>query len=135
MSVAWKLNESVPQYVVASLLEELGSLYGRRVAVLGLAFKADSDDVRLSPSVKLVETLKSYGADVLVHDPHVKGTLSLRDVLQSPEVVVLATNHSAFNELASAIDRSGCKIVYDVWGVFKPDDFSSAHYRRFGRAR
>jgi len=135
ISVAWKLNEAVPQHVVTSLMNELGSLYGRRIAVLGLAFKADSDDVRLSPSVKLVETLKTYGAEVIIHDPYVKDTSSLEDALEKTEVVILSTNHSAFKNLANAIDRSGCKIVYDVWGMFKPDDFVTAQYRRFGKVR
>jgi len=135
VSTAWKLNEAVPQHVVASLIDELGPLYGRRVAVLGLAFKANSDDVRQSPSAKLVETLKAYGVEVLVHDPHVRGTQSLAQVLQSPEIVILATNHSAFAGLAPAIDKSGCRVIYDVWGFFNPDDFVSAQYRRFGRVQ
>lgn len=134
ISTAWKLNEAVPQHVAASLMNDVGPLYGKRVAVLGLAFKANSDDIRLSPSVKLVETLKAYGAEVLVHDPHVKGTKSLDSVLQNSEVVILATNHSAFADLAPEIDGSGCRIVYDVWALFKPEDFHSAQYRRFGRA-
>jgi UDP-N-acetyl-D-mannosaminuronic acid dehydrogenase len=135
ISVAWKLNEAIPQHVATSLVDELGSLYGRRIAVLGLAFKANSDDVRLSPSAKLVDILRAYGADPLVHDPHVKGTMPLEHVLKNPDAVILATNHSAFGDLASAIDKSGCRIVYDVWGVFEPSDFTRAKYRRFGRAR
>jgi UDP-N-acetyl-D-mannosaminuronic acid dehydrogenase len=134
VSTAWKLNEAIPQHIVASLMNELGSLYGKKIAVLGLAFKANSDDVRLSPSVKLVETLKAYGADVSVHDPHVSGTQSLEQVLKNPEIVILATNHSAFAALAPTIDKSGCRMVYDVWGLFKPTDFAKAQYRRFGRA-
>jgi len=135
ISVAWKLNEAIPQHIVTSLMDELGPLYGRRIAVLGLAFKANSDDVRLSPSVKLVETLRAYGAEVLVHDPHIKGTSSLENVLRDPEVVILATNHSAFKDLAATIDRSGCRIIYDVWGGFEPNEFARAQYRRFGRAK
>jgi UDP-N-acetyl-D-mannosaminuronic acid dehydrogenase len=135
ISVAWKLNEAVPQHIVASLMSELGSLYGKRISVLGVAFKADSDDVRLSPSGKLVETLRAYGAEVLVHDPHVRGTLPLEDALQDPEAVILATNHSAFKDLATSIDMSGCKIIYDVWGMFHPEHFARARYRRFGGAR
>jgi UDP-N-acetyl-D-mannosaminuronic acid dehydrogenase len=135
ISVAWKLNEAIPQHIVTSLMKELGSLYGKRIAVLGLAFKADSDDVRLSPSLKLVEILKAYGAEVMVHDPHIEGTMPLKDVLDGPEVVIVANNHTAFRNLAPAIDSSGCRVVYDVWGVFKPDDFARAQYRRFGRSR
>lgn len=133
VSVAWKLNEAVPQHVVTALMRELGSLYGKRVAVLGLAFKADSDDVRLSPSKKLVEILRAYGADVLVHDPNVTGTLSLNEVLRNPDAVILATNHSTFRKLAGEIDHSGCKVVYDVWGAFAQTDFAKAKYLEFGR--
>jgi UDP-N-acetyl-D-mannosaminuronic acid dehydrogenase len=134
ISTAWKLNEGVPQHVVQSLMRELGPLYKVRVSVLGLAFKSDSDDTRLSPSAKLVDILKAYGADVLVHDPHVKGTESLEKVLSNPDAVVLATNHSAFRNLADRIDESGCKIFYDVWGVYKPTDFKKTGYMRFGKA-
>jgi UDP-N-acetyl-D-mannosaminuronate dehydrogenase len=115
-------------------MRELGSLYKVRVAVLGLAFKTDSDDTRLSPSVKLVDILRAYGAEVLIHDPHVKGTETLEKALTSPDVVILATNHSAFRNIAGRIDESGCKIFYDVWGVYKPAGFKKTRYMRFGKA-
>ncbi|MGP8069912.1 MAG: nucleotide sugar dehydrogenase [Candidatus Bathyarchaeia archaeon] len=134
ISTAWKLNEGVPQHVVQSLMRELGPLYKVRVSVLGLAFKADSDDTRLSPSVKLVDILRAYGAEVLVHDPHVKGTETLESALTSPDVIILATNHSAFRNIGERIDESRCKIFYDVWGVYKPTDFKKARYMRFGKA-
>jgi len=132
VSVAWKLNEAIPQHVAAALMKEVGDLYGRKIAVLGVAFKADSDDVRLSPSQKLVDILRAYGADVLVHDPAIDGTLSLREALHEPDVVVLATNHRAFTNLASEIDQSGCRFVYDVWGMFKRAQFRRAKYLEFG---
>ncbi len=134
ISTAWKLNEAVPQHVVMSLMKEFGSLYGKKVSVLGLAFKSNSDDARLSPSAKVVEILKAYGAEVIVHDPYIKQTQSLDDALRSPEIVILATNHSVFNELAPRIDASGSKIFYDVWGTFTPTDFKNVQYRRFGTA-
>jgi UDP-N-acetyl-D-mannosaminuronic acid dehydrogenase len=135
VSVAWKLNEAVPQHVVSALLRELDTLYGKTIAVLGLAFKADSDDVRLSPSQKLIEILRAYGANVLVHDPNIPETLDLNQVLHTSEAVILATNHSSFRNLAQEIDRSGCKVVYDVWGMFSHVKFSKAKYLEFGSAR
>jgi len=135
ISVAWKLNEAIPQHIVMSLMDELGSLCRKKIAVLGITFKANSNDLRMSPSVKMVEILKAYGAEVMIHDPHVQDTLPLNEVLKNPEVVVLATNHSAFKNLASTIDSSGCKIIYDVWGIFRPNDFVKSQYRRLGRGR
>jgi len=134
VSVAWKLNEAIPQHVVHSLTKEKGSLCGKKIAVLGLAFKANSDDIRMSPSAKLVETLRTYEAEVLVHDPHVKGTLPLERVLEDPDIVILATNHSLFKDLAPSIEESGCEIVYDVWGMFNPRMFVKARYMRLGAA-
>jgi UDP-N-acetyl-D-mannosaminuronic acid dehydrogenase len=133
ISTAWKLNEGVPQHVVQSLVRELGPLYKVRISVLGVAFKADSDDTRLSPSVKLVDILRAYGAEVLVHDPHVKGTETLERTLTSPDAIVLATNHTVFRNIADRIDESGCKIFYDVWGVYEPTDFKKTRYMRFGK--
>jgi UDP-N-acetyl-D-mannosaminuronic acid dehydrogenase len=134
ISTAWKLNEAIPQHVAQSLVRELGPLYKIRVSVLGLAFKADSDDTRLSPSAKLIEILRAYGAEIVVHDPHVKGTEALEKAMTNPDVVILATNHSAFRNIASRIDESGCKIFYDVWGIYKPTDFKKTRYMRFGKA-
>jgi len=132
-SIAWKLNEAIPDHVAKSIRRKVGLLYGKRISVLGLAFKAESDDIRLSPSVKLVEILKGYGAKVLVHDPHVTNTSTLDRVLKNPDVVVIATNHPQFSRLAKDIDKSGCKLVYDVWGMFAPTDFQKTSYMRFGR--
>ena len=135
VSTAWKLNEAVPQHVVESLKRRTGTLYGRRVTVLGIAYKAGSDDTRLSPGVKLVEILKGYGATVSVHDPNIPGTSTLEKALECPDVVIIAVNHPGFNQLTKIIDESGCKFVYDVWGIFDPAEFRNASYIRFGRGK
>lgn len=133
VSTAWKLNESIPHHVVNSIRNAAGNLVNKKIAVLGLTYKADSDDLRDSPAVKLVKILESVGAKVLVHDPYVKNSLSLSEVLKSPEVVILATNHSQFKNAASEISKSGCKIVYDVWNQFDDKDFNGIKYLKFGR--
>jgi UDP-N-acetyl-D-mannosaminuronic acid dehydrogenase len=135
ISTAWKVNEAIPQHVAESLRQRMGRLYGRRISVLGLAYKAGSDDTRLSLSVKLVEILKGYGATVLVHDPCMSNTLTVDKALDKPDAVIIAVNHPEFNQLAKRIDGSGCKVVYDVWGIFDVNDFQKASYTRFGRAK
>jgi UDP-N-acetyl-D-mannosaminuronic acid dehydrogenase len=108
-------------------------LYGKKIAVLGLAFKAGSDDTRLSPCVKLVEILKGYGAIVRVHDPYIPNTLPISEALENPDVVVVAINHPEFGNLATRIDESSCKLIYDVWGIFDERSFKKATYMRLGR--
>jgi UDP-N-acetyl-D-mannosaminuronic acid dehydrogenase len=66
-----RVHESVPLFIVEGLKRRLGTLRGQKVAVLGLAFKADTDDERDSLSHKLIRLLERELASVAVHDPHV----------------------------------------------------------------
>ena len=94
-------NEGVPLFLVDGLKRRLGgSLRGRKVAVLGLAFKADTDDERDSLSHKLVRLLERELADVAVHDPHRARRRPSRfeSTLRDADAVVVATNHSAFRD-------------------------------------
>ena len=133
VSTAWKLNEMIPQHVVESIRKKIGVMYGKRVAVLGLAFKAGSDDTRLSPCVKLVEILEGYGAVARVHDPYIASTLPIKEALEKSDVVIVAVNHPEFRSLAKDIDESGCKLIFDVWGVFDEKSFKKAMYLRLGK--
>lgn len=133
VSTAWKLNEAIPQHICNNIRKIYGNLFNKKIAVLGLSFKSGSDDIRNSPSVKLVEILKDTGAQVLVHDPYVKDTLSLIEVLESPDIVIISTNHKDFKKIAPEISKSGAKMIFDVWSIFKKDDFSKEQkYLRFG---
>ena len=91
-----RVHESVPLFIVEGLKRRLGSLRGRKVAVLGLAFKADTDDERDSLSHKLIRLLERELADVAVHDPHVATpTQSFDDAILDADAVVIATNHTS----------------------------------------
>src|ERR671928_302402 len=92
-----RVHESVPLFVVEGLKRRLGSLAGRKGAVLGLAFKADTDDERGSLAHKLIRPLGGELAGVAVHDPVVQSpTQPLEDALLDADAVIVATNHSAF---------------------------------------
>jgi UDP-N-acetyl-D-mannosaminuronic acid dehydrogenase len=121
---AWKLNESIPAYVVRRLKHKLQErrqgLRSARVAVLGMGFKADIDDVRQSPAVRLAELLRAEGAEVVVTDPYHE-TPDLPAALRDADAVVLATNHSAYRSmefLDILQDRQPRPILVDCWGVW-----------------
>jgi UDP-N-acetyl-D-mannosaminuronic acid dehydrogenase len=121
MSVS-RVNESVPLFLVEGMKRRLGSLRGRRVAVLGLTFKRDSDDLRDSLSSKLIRLLERELATVVTHDPHapVAGE-SLEDALSGADAVVIATNHSEFSDpraLVALGERAGPScLVVDPWNA------------------
>src|SRR4051794_20911956 len=118
-----RVNEGVPLFVVEGLKRRLGTLSGRKVAVLGLAFKADTDDERDSLSHKLIRLLERELADVAIHDPVVRSpTQTLDDALLDADAVVVATNHSAFRDpglLRDIADSAkGDAVVADPWNTW-----------------
>jgi UDP-N-acetyl-D-glucosamine dehydrogenase len=91
-----------------------------KITVLGKAFKADIDDDRLSPSLRVIEMLERLGANVVVHDPYLSD-IQLDEALSGAHGVVLATNHSMYYKLdlsrLAELVHEDCVIV-DAWGVF-----------------
>jgi UDP-N-acetyl-D-mannosaminuronic acid dehydrogenase len=120
-----RVNESVPLFLLEGAKRRLGPLANRKVAVLGLAFKADTDDERDSLAHKLIRLLERELADVTVHDPHVPTpTASFAEAIEGAELVVVASNHAEFCEpatLSAIAERaaSDCLVVdpWDCWGA------------------
>ncbi len=109
---AMQINEGMPAYIVSALERRNGSLRGRTVGILGMAFKAESDDIRASLSFKLRKLLEWAGARVLCTDPYVEDArLSpLDEVLERSEILVIGAPHRAYRSL-DLIERE----VVDIW--------------------
>lgn len=122
IELAGQVNRAMPEYVVhrtmLALNERGKAIKGSSILLLGLAYKANVDDMRESPTFELMDRFASLGAHVAYHDPHIpeigptrehakwKGVRSVtwdRKTVGSADVVVISTNHKAVNlaELAS----------------------------------
>lgn len=120
VSVAWKINETVPYFLIEQMSKEK-PLAGSRVAVLGLAFKKNIDDDRNSLSHKAVKLLEAEGCQVLVHDPYLRPG-SLETLLPQADFVFIATAHDHYRDLRPAGLHALLKpgaVVCDVWDVFR----------------
>ncbi|MDO9556506.1 MAG: nucleotide sugar dehydrogenase [Coriobacteriia bacterium] len=108
IELSGKVNESMPYYVVQRLMDALNtqrrSLAGSRILVLGVAYKADIDDLRESPAIRVIELLLDKSAEVVYHDPWVEA-FSVRSAeiasvdltaeeLAAADAVLVITNHS-----------------------------------------
>jgi UDP-N-acetyl-D-mannosaminuronic acid dehydrogenase len=118
-----RVNESVPRFLVEGIKRRLGELRERKVTVLGLAFKRDTDDERDSLSHKLIRLLERELADVEVHDPVVATpTVGFEEAVTGADVVVVATNHSRYSTpdaLATIARLAGPdSLVVDPWNAF-----------------
>jgi UDPglucose 6-dehydrogenase len=135
--------------VVERVVEQLGGeVAGRRVAILGLAFKPDSDDVRDSPALDVAARLHGLGADVVAHDPKAVESArrrhpelsyvdGLEDALRGADVVVLLTEWAVYRGLdpvATGELVAGRRIV-DGRNCLEPTIWRAAgwNYRGMGR--
>ena len=126
---AWKLNEHIPAFLVRRLLERT-ELHDRRVALLGFAFKADTDDIRDSLSPKLYRYIqRELPADVRVSDHHLAAVIEdpeLGDVVNHPvdealadvDVVFVAVPHSGYSDVIARLAETRPEAwVVDLWNV------------------
>jgi UDP-N-acetyl-D-glucosamine dehydrogenase len=132
--LAGEVNTGMPHYVVekvaAALNEDGRSIKGARVCVLGLAYKADIDDDRESPSYEIIELLKDRGAEVSYCDPYFPVARKTRkydlgmasvpctsEALRSFDALVISTAHKPFK--APAL-YAGVKLVIDTRNTLSP---------------
>lgn len=97
--------------VMSLIKRHLGDLKRKKISILGLAFKENTDDIRESTSVKLVDLLLKHGCDVMVHDPRainntyqifrdkIRYSESLRDVLVNSDCAVIMTPWEDYKNL------------------------------------
>jgi UDP-N-acetyl-D-mannosaminuronic acid dehydrogenase len=114
---AMLINEGLPAHLVQQAKMQ-APLTGKTAGILGMTFKAESDDTRDSLSFKLRKLLTLECRRVLCHDPHLDGAdiAPLDRVLAEADVLFVATPHSAYRGLAVPPGR----VVVDVWNVLAP---------------
>ncbi|MGH9268752.1 MAG: nucleotide sugar dehydrogenase [Acidimicrobiales bacterium] len=110
---AMLVNEALPDFVTRSLDRQIG-LRGRTVAILGMAFKAESDDIRASLSYKLKKSLSLAGARVVTTDPYVADPdlVDLPTALARSEIVVIGAPHASYRDI-----DLGDRRVVDIWDL------------------
>jgi len=113
---AMRVNEGLVLFIVEQLRTRY-ELENLTVGLLGMAFKADSDDIRASLSYKMKKSIGIYAREVLTTDPHVNddpGLIPLEDVLERSDLLILCVPHTAYKGL-----EAGEKPVVDMWNFLE----------------
>jgi len=135
-----KINLRRRDRVIALLTQELVSLQGKRVLILGAAFKPDSDDVRDSPALGIALLAKAAGAEVVVHDPIALHGVALKhpeleleqDLAKAfvgADAVVLATEWKEYRELDPKTVNPGYKFIIDGRNVLDVAQWQQAGFK------
>jgi UDPglucose 6-dehydrogenase len=147
LSAVIEVNELQKRRVINKLQKYLGRLRGKRIALLGLAFKANTDDMREAPSVVLASRLLAEGADVRAYDPVAKpGDLvsgmatcdSVAEAVRDADAAVIVTDWDEFRSIVSAELRDSMRrpLIIDGRNLLDPDEARTAGftYEGIGRA-
>ena len=117
LKLAREINHGMPEYTVELLEAKIGDLKGETVGVLGVAYKADVDDMRESPALDIIRILKERGANVIAYDPYIPSksdVKSLDELLNKARYVILAADHREFKEMDPArLKEHGVEIIVD----------------------
>jgi len=109
---AMLVNEGLPNFLVGKLEDKMGSLTGKKIALLGMTFKANNDDTRESLSFKIKKLLEFKMANVLTHDPYIPSSAPLDEVMKKAEGIILGTPHKEYKNLAPKVPFMDC---WDFW--------------------
>jgi UDPglucose 6-dehydrogenase len=141
-----EVNELQKRRVIGKLERRLGPLRGKRIALLGLAFKPGTDDMREAPSLVLAGRLLSEGADVTAWDPVANGAAHLHGVaiaasaleaLDGADAAVVVTEWPELRELdwAAAGERMRTRVVVDGRNLLDPDGLRALGFAYEGIGR
>jgi UDP-N-acetyl-D-glucosamine dehydrogenase len=143
LSLAREINNGMPAFTVELLekvlKEKSKSLFGAKVALLGLSYKANVSDLRESPAFEIAKELEQKGALVRTFDPYSideSSAKTLEEALQGADGVVIATAHNEFKRLSPALFQSyGVGIIVDGRNCLNKELFqkSGIIYRGIGR--
>jgi UDPglucose 6-dehydrogenase len=103
---------------IAKILDVMGSVKGKRIAVWGLAFKPQTDDVREAPAIRLVQRLLEQGAQVQAYDPEAMGTASRVAFHEGEGLLVFSADAYA------ALEHAECLVLMTEWNEFRAPDFA-----------
>ena len=144
-----KINDESPEATIRMAEKQFGGLAGKSVALLGTAYRFNSEDTRNSPTLPLAQLLLARGCRVTMHDPYVKPddqklklfrlkdcfTRDARKALEEAEVAIFCTAHRNYlqerNKLLSMAPR--LKGVFDGCNLFNRADFNGMPYAGIGR--
>lgn len=131
IELAGEINTKMPNYVVEKIIYALSessklSINGSNILIIGLSYKKDIDDMRESPSIKIIEQLNKLGSQVSFHDSYIKDVSSYsicnqlhhdksidltKENIEKYDAIVISTNHSNIDYCLIA---SSAKVIIDT---------------------
>ena len=144
---ARQVNDGQPHFVLSKVKQAIGELKGKRIAVLGLAYKPDVDDLRESPAVEVAHLLQKEGASVKAWEPFYSSTnfkgielaSSFENAIEHADAILMLVKHTDFTKLIpnEIIVQTPARAVIDTVNGWNADEWRQAgfHFYRLGDSK
>ncbi|MBC2256819.1 nucleotide sugar dehydrogenase [Listeria booriae] len=103
IQTAREINTTMPEFIVKQTTDLMTEIQGKKIAVFGLTYKGDIDDIRESPALEIYDALKANAAyEVVAYDPHIKANFveqSMKKATKNADLVLILADHSEFRQL------------------------------------
>ena len=137
---ARKVNDEQPHFVMSLVQKALGSLRGKKIAALGLAYKPDVDDLRESPAAEVAHLLIDAGASVQAFEPFKKEGLpgiptaaSLEETLKDADAILLLVRHTQFCDMtpSEVAAQTSARVIVDTVNAWDTSVWKEAGFQIF----
>ncbi|MBK7172718.1 MAG: nucleotide sugar dehydrogenase [Bacteroidales bacterium] len=136
------INDDSPSFTFKQAEKKFGSMKGKRIALLGVAYRFNSEDTRNSPTLTLANYLRDNDYDYIMHDPYVKDddqnlekydqfghyTRDLSEALKSADYIILCNSHKEYMDKIDEIvsEPQSLKGVVDACNIYRAEYFEKA---------
>ncbi|REE90517.1 UDP-N-acetyl-D-mannosaminuronic acid dehydrogenase [Paenibacillus taihuensis] len=138
IKMARETNDSMPQFVVQLIRNMFVNMNNQLIAVFGVTYKGDVDDMRESPALKVIELLKAEGYRLAIYDPHVEHNdfVEIDEAVQGADLILVLTDHSEFKTLDHKIlaQKMRTPILLDTKNIVKQQERSGLKVINYGNA-
>lgn len=138
ISLARETNCSMPEYIVEQVEKLVAYDKTAKIAILGITYKGNIDDMRESPAMEIIEMLEHKGYHLAIHDPHVQtdaiNLVSVEMAFEDAQLAVVLADHDEFKQLdLNAIANQMKKpVLFDTKNVVKKDDGGNIILKNMG---
>ncbi|MBZ9570440.1 nucleotide sugar dehydrogenase [Methanobrevibacter sp. TMH8] len=123
IKLARDINNSMPQFVVDKTKEILKEVENPKIAILGVAYKGNTGDIRESPALKVCEILENEGFEINIHDPHVKNEnyYGFKEAIEDADICIVLSDHFEFKNLDFNLmsEKMRNPIIFDTKNLIK----------------
>lgn len=130
------INTTMPYYVVQNTVRLLHGIKEPKIVAMGIAYKGNTDDIRESPAIKVVDLLEADGFKIQIYDPYIKSDnkLELTKVVKESDLLLILTDHDEFRDIDYSELVKGMRrpYIFDTRNIVIPEYCKEAVIINYG---